>query len=69
MADSDSGSYVGWVDDQKQRILVPASSMKFIIRRKDGTFDVSFIEDISDTNVKELSVFRSLDDAHAWLTH
>lgn len=64
-----SETYVGWVDKHESRIIVPSSSMKFIIREKDGTFSLACEGGIKDANVKDLQVFKSLEDAHAWMTH
>jgi hypothetical protein len=61
------GEYVGWVDASGARVIVRSETIIVMLRRKDGTFFVNSNGNRED-GVKELNVFKSLEDAYVWMT-
>eukprot|EP00049_Salpingoeca_infusionum_P018215 m.356241 g.356241 ORF g.356241 m.356241 type:complete len:63 (+) comp17482_c0_seq1:239-427(+) len=59
--------FIGWVDTAKSKVLVPAESVKCMIKREDGTYFIN-ANGNKDEGFTDIQVFKCLQDAHAWLT-
>ena len=55
------------IDKDENRILVRSETINCLIRHPDKTYYVSFAGN-KDQQIKELNVFKSLEDAYVWMT-